>query len=151
MKPNTTTHSIKKRLCKVIESSGKSQAEIARQLNTTPAMVSRWKNGAVIPTTKSYEKLCKFLMVDINWLLTGISSNDKYKTIPSEDQISGEFTNTSTKESKMELERKYLSLLEDHLALRKRHDAEIDSKNNKILDLENLLAKSKAPTAKKIG
>ena len=151
MKINTTTQSIKSRLSKTIEESDKSQAEIARKIGTTPAMVSRWKTGSVIPTTKSYEKLCKILAVDINWLLTGISSNDKYRTNPTASGSNNNVDSDQREASEMLYKEKYFELMEKHFSVIERHDANMKSKDDKILDLENMLAKSKAPTTKKIG
>lgn len=151
MKINTTTQSIKSRLSKIIEESDKSQAEIARKIGTTPAMVSRWKKGSVIPTTKSYEKLCKLLGIDINWLLTGISSNDKYKTNPTVGGSNHNVHSDQKEASEMLYKEKYFQLMEKHFSTIEKHDVAIKSKDSRILDLENMLAKSKTPATKKHG
>jgi transcriptional regulator with XRE-family HTH domain len=41
-------------------------------MGTSPALISRWKKGDITPSMESYEKLCKILNADLDWLLTGV-------------------------------------------------------------------------------
>ena len=71
MKKTPKKIEILKRLGEILNEAHISQAGIARQMGTSPALISRWKKGDITPSVESYEKLCKILNVDINYLFTG--------------------------------------------------------------------------------
>ena len=126
MKKNKKKLEILKRLCLIIDEANVSQAGIARALGTSPALISRWKKGDITPSIESYEKLCKFLKYDVDWLLTGenYSLNKSYKKL-SENLILGEETIVSLgeeaivmKKELLDLQRKYISVLEQNVQLK---------------------------------
>lgn len=71
MKKTQKKKEILKRLGEIIDEAHISQAGIARQMGTSPALISRWKSGDITPSIASYEKLCKILNVNLDYLLTG--------------------------------------------------------------------------------
>lgn len=73
MKKTKKKLEILKRLGTLIDEAHVSQAGIARQMGTSPALISRWKNGDITPSMESYEKFCKILNADVDWLLTGVT------------------------------------------------------------------------------
>ena len=87
MKKTKKKLAILKRLGSLIDEAHISQARIARQMNTSPALISRWKNGSITPSIESYEKLCRILNEDVDYLLTGVVKLDNIESPDREEMI----------------------------------------------------------------
>lgn len=87
MKKTKKKLAILKRLGILIDEAHISQAAIARQMNTSPALISRWKNGSITPSIESYEKLCRILNEDVDYLLTGVVQLDNNRKSNREEII----------------------------------------------------------------
>lgn len=53
-----------------MELRGKSQADLARALDVSTSTTSYWANGTKIPRADKLKKICDFLFIDMNDLLT---------------------------------------------------------------------------------
>nr|WP_316615199.1 helix-turn-helix domain-containing protein [uncultured Ruminococcus sp.] len=58
-------------VCQLREENGMTQAELAEQLNVTPAAVSKWENGESKPRTEKLFELAKLLGVTAEELING--------------------------------------------------------------------------------
>jgi transcriptional regulator with XRE-family HTH domain len=57
---------------------GLTQMDVAARLGTTPAKVSAWEVGRVVPPTRVLAELAKTLGVDADALLEAIDATPKY-------------------------------------------------------------------------
>ena len=87
MKKTPKKIEILKRLGEILNEAHISQAGIARQMGTSPALISRWKKGDITPSVESYEKLCKILNVDINYLFTGGGQDTSSRTLTEDESM----------------------------------------------------------------
>jgi len=56
------------RLMEALQASGKTAAEVAREINITEPAMSRYKNGRFVPKAETMDKLAKCLNVSAEWL-----------------------------------------------------------------------------------
>lgn len=64
-----TLEQIRNRLIEMIQTSGYTQAEIARQLGIRPSTVAQYLSGRAMPTLDTLANLCVFLDVDPGYIL----------------------------------------------------------------------------------
>jgi transcriptional regulator with XRE-family HTH domain len=63
--------SITTRIKQALTTSGKSQADLARFLNTRQSTVTGWVREGRVPSADSIVPICEFTGVSFEWLLTG--------------------------------------------------------------------------------
>lgn len=61
-------------------------ADLARDMETTGATVSRWENGGAVPDVETIARLAKLLAVDPGWLAFGTASQQAPARPPLEDK-----------------------------------------------------------------
>lgn len=64
-----TLNEIQKRLATAIQQSGKTQAEIAKQLQVTQPNISHYIKGDKMPSLDTFANLCVILDLDANEIL----------------------------------------------------------------------------------
>ena len=79
------------RLSEALAKAKLTQGELARRLETSPSLVSRWRNGEIAPGVNNYKKLAKILNVDMGWLMGGDMpakpiAKSTYETITNAEQ-----------------------------------------------------------------
>lgn len=60
---------IQKRLAEAIKQSGKTQTQIAKELNISTQTISHYVRGNKMPSLETFANLCKLLDVDTNYIL----------------------------------------------------------------------------------
>lgn len=65
------TDSFSERLQLVANRKKIEQADLARALNKSPAMINRWWNGKQAPGPKNLRELCEYFHCSFDWLKTG--------------------------------------------------------------------------------
>ena len=98
------------------------QGELARRLETSPSLVSRWRNGEIAPGVNNYQKLAKILNVDIGWLMGGdmtakSNAQSTYETITNFE--TGEDKNMLSEEL-LQAQKKIISLMEENAILKEK-------------------------------
>jgi ribosome-binding protein aMBF1 (putative translation factor) len=98
------------------------QGELARRLETSPSLVSRWRNEEIAPGVKNYKKLAKILNVDMGWLMGGDMpaksiAKSTNKTITNIEM--GEDENMLSAEL-LEAQRKIINLMEENAILKEK-------------------------------
>ena len=98
------------------------QGELARRLETSPSLVSRWRNGEIAPGVNNYKKLAKILNVDMGWLMGGDMpakpiAKSTYETITNCE--TGEDKNMLSEEL-LQAQRKIISLMEENAILKEK-------------------------------
>ena len=115
------------RIAQAILESGKSQAEIANKMGIFPTAISRWKTGTTEPTPANINALAKILGTDVNWLMSGKTSEN--------------LTNYNYGEQEMIYQKKYEALMEKY--------CELQEKNT--LMLEQMLKMNAVKKARPLG
>ncbi len=64
-----TLEQIQSRLAEAINNSGKTQTEIAKELNIRQSNISQYIKGQKMPALDTLANLCKLLDVDANYIL----------------------------------------------------------------------------------
>lgn len=67
------------RYCKIRNSLGYKDADVARNTNITKSIFSEWKAGRSIPKTDKLQKIANFLGISLDYLTTGKETQDSKK------------------------------------------------------------------------
>ena len=65
-----TVEIIRKKLIEAIKLSGKSQTELAKELNVTQPTIAQYVSGKIMPSLDTFANLCIILDLDANDMLS---------------------------------------------------------------------------------
>ncbi len=65
-----TIEIIRKKLIEAIKLSGKSQTELAKELNVTQPTIAQYMSGKILPSLDTFANLCIILDLDANDMLS---------------------------------------------------------------------------------
>ncbi|WP_312448206.1 helix-turn-helix domain-containing protein [Lacrimispora sp.] len=74
------------RYCKLRDSAGYKDSDVARGAGITKSTFSDWKSGRYIPKQVKLQKIADFLQVSLDFLMTGEESLGKNNNIESEKE-----------------------------------------------------------------
>ena len=77
------------------ESAGLSLRQVAKQVNKSPAAVSKWESGQTTPYGETLLKLCKIYKVDITAFYGVATQEEQIRLTPSEIELIQLYRNTA--------------------------------------------------------
>lgn len=78
--------------------------KVAKEAGVTQTALSNWKQGRSTPTTKTLQKIADYFGVTIDYLMTGVTTDDKTSKLTSRDERDIEKILESTRERLMSQE-----------------------------------------------
>lgn len=114
---------------------GLSQTDIYKECEITSGALSKIENGKTVPSVFVFYKLSVILKCDMNWLLTGVSSNVQHTTFcRSEENLLNSFRQLSEDDQQEIYEIIQLKIL------RAKHKTPIKLSPSELNDLQSIIA-----------
>lgn len=80
--------SITQRIFELLANQNKKQSELAEYVGISRAAISDWKSKGTTPTAEFLVKICEFLNISLDYLLTGKESTPKEITVEQQELLS---------------------------------------------------------------
>lgn len=84
---NEGMHEISERIFLTLKKRGMKQHDLAKHLDVSPSLITKWKTSNYMPPVKSIPEICDFLDVPVEYILSG-----KGTSMPTAAKLSSELT-----------------------------------------------------------
>jgi transcriptional regulator with XRE-family HTH domain len=76
--PKINPHPIVQRILEITDKRGKTKTDLSVVIGSSPSLITKWKNAGYMPSVEYIPKICKYLNVSTDYILSGTGSDMEF-------------------------------------------------------------------------